>query len=105
MAAVSTTLAVALLAYLLGRSALPLFAGRCADPPRHVLQLELLLGNTLLSVIGLLLAETGCFSLQRVVGISTLACAVALGCRRWLAPQAPPLSYGVTDVVGVALMI
>jgi len=105
MAAVSTTLAVALLAYLLGRSTLPLLVGRCADPPRHVLQLELLLGNALLSVIGLLLAETGYFSLQRVVWVSTLVCAVALGCRRWPARQVTQLSYGVADVVGVALMI
>ena len=105
MAAVSTTFAVALLAYLLGRSTLPLFVGRCADRPRHVLQLELLLGNALLSIIGLLLAESGYFSLQRVVWISTLVCAVALGCRRWQARQITLLSYGVADLVGVALMI
>ena len=105
MAAGSTTLAVALLAYLLGRSTLPLFVGRSADPPRHVLQLELLLGNVLLGVIGLLLAEAGCFSLQRVVGISLLVSAAGFALRRWLPRNAAALSYGVDDAAGAALMI
>src|SRR5258707_2779690 len=82
MAAVWTTLAVALVAYLLGRATLPLFVGRSAEPLRHVLQLELLLGNALLSVIGLLLAETGYFTFARLVGISLLVCAAGLALRR-----------------------
>src|SRR5438445_371770 len=71
MAAPCATLVVALLAYLLGRSTLPLLVAR-RDAPRNVLQLELLLGNALLSVIGLLLAELGRFSLLRVVCIPAL---------------------------------
>ena len=105
MAAVLTTLAVALLAYLLGRSTVPLFVGRCTNSLGHILQLELLLGNVLLSVIGLLLAECGRFTLPRVVWISVLVCVVSLGVRRWQPRSAASLSYGVADVVGVALMI
>src|SRR5690348_3469163 len=105
MVAVSTTLAVALLAYLLGRSALPLFVGRVADPPRHLLQLEFLLGNALLGVIGLLLAEAGGFSLRRVLGISVLVSAAGFALRRWPRREVRALSYGVDDAVGAALMI
>ena len=105
MAAVLTTLAVALLAYLLGRSTVPLFVGRCTNSLGHILQLELLLGNVLLSVIGLLLAECGRFTLPRVVWTSVLVCVVSLGVRRWQPRSAASLSYGVADVVGVALMI
>jgi hypothetical protein len=105
MAPVLSTLAVALLAYVLGRSALPLFVGRTAGPPRHVLQLELLLGNTLLSIIGLLLAERGLFTLQRLVGISALVSAAGLGFRRWPGRDAGTLSYGVNDAVGVVLVL
>ncbi len=105
MVAVSTTLAVALLAYLLGRSVLPLFVGRAADPPRHLLQLELLLGNALLGVIGLLLAEAGRFSLGRILGISLLVSAGGFALRRWPRRDAAALSYGVDDAVGAALMI
>src|SRR5207244_2177515 len=105
MAAVSTTLAVALLAYLLGRSTLPLFTGRSADPPRHVLQLELLLGNILLSVIGLLLAECDGFTLPRVVWSSVVVCFGGLGVRRWQRLDSSLRSYGGADAAGVALVI
>ena len=81
MAAALTTLAVALLAYLLGRSTLPLFVGRSVEPPGPVLQLELLLGNALLSIIGLLLAETGQFALRWVVGIAILVCTIGFAVR------------------------
>src|SRR5213594_2598988 len=105
MPAVFTTLAVALTAYLLGRSTLPLFLGRSANPPQGILQLELLLGNALLSVIGLLLAECDGFTLQRVVWISVLVCVVGIGARWWRPGTSAARSYGAADAAGVALMI
>src|SRR6266852_5364110 len=105
MTAVLTTLAVASLAYLLGRSTLPLFISRCVDPPRYVLQLELLLGNVLLSVIGLLLAECDGFTLPRVVWSSVLVCVGALGVRRWRRLDSSVPSRGGADAAGVALLI
>src|SRR5437879_12509324 len=105
MPAAFTTLVVALMAYLLGRSTLPLFLGRSANPPQHILQLELVLGNALLSVIGLLLAECDRFSLQRVVWISVLVCVVGIGFRRWRPLASIARSYGAADVAGVALLI
>src|SRR2546428_2368671 len=94
MTPVFTTFAVALLAYLLGRSTLPLLVGRCANSPPHVLQLELLLGNVLLSVIGLLLAECDGFTLPRVVWSSVLVCVGGLGVRRWQRLDPHPRPHG-----------
>src|SRR2546427_2388257 len=105
MTPVFTTFAVALLAYLLGRSTLPLLVGRCASSPPHLLQLELLLGNVLLRVIGLLLAECDAFPLPRVVWISLLVCAVSLGARRWQPRNFAVFSYSLVDAVGAALML
>ena len=104
MAAPCATLVVALLAYLLGRSTLPLLVAR-RDAPRNVLQLELLLGNALLSVIGLLLAELGRFSLLRVVCISALAGAAGLVLRRRPTLGADRLSYDSADAVGALLAL
>ena len=105
MAAALTTLAVALLVYLLGRSTLPVFVGRTVDPPRPVLQLELLLGNALLSVIGLLLAETGHFALRWLVAISILVCGIGFGLRASRPRDSGTPSYDTRDAVGVGLLI
>src|SRR5882724_6024480 len=105
MAAVLTTFAVALLAYLLGRSTLPLFVGRYADPPRPVLQLELLLGNALLSVVGLVLAESGHFALRWIVCISILVCGIGFGIRGSPARKSATPSYDAKDAIGVGLVI
>src|SRR5258706_3220823 len=97
-----TTGAVALLAYLVGRSTLPLFVGRRGDPPDSVLALEMLLGNCLLSIVGLVLAETGTFTGARLVGISALVGALGLAVRSRDARHVN-LSYNRNDAVGVAL--
>jgi len=105
MAAALTTLAVALLAYLLGRSTLPLFVGRSVEPPGPVLHLELLLGNALLSIIGLLLAETGQFALRWVVGIAILVCTIGFAVRASRPEHPGTPSYDSRDTVGIALLI
>ncbi|TMA37593.1 MAG: hypothetical protein E6J79_09945 [Deltaproteobacteria bacterium] len=105
MAAALTTLAAALLVYVLGRSTLPVFVGRTVDPPRPVLQLELLLGNALLSVIGLLLAETGHFALRWLVAISILVCGIGFGLRASRPRDSGTPSYDIRDAVGMGLLI
>src|SRR6266853_3612481 len=105
MAAALTTIAVALLAYLLGRSTLPVFVGRYAESPRPVLQLELLLGNALLSVAGLLLAETGHFALRWIVGIVVVVCGIGFGIRASRPRHAGTPAYDVRDAIGMGLLL
>src|SRR5207244_1386677 len=94
-----------LLLYIPGRATMPLFVGRTLDPPRPVLQLELLLGNALLSVIGLLLAETGHFALRWLVAISILVCGIGFALRASRPRDSGTPSYDIRDAVGVGLLI
>lgn len=102
---VLTTAAVALLAYLVGRSTLPLFFDRGAESPPYTLQLELLLGNVLISVVGLVLAEGGVFTLARLlVALGVLGgTGLVVGRRRNRFAPAP--AYGRHDLIGVALVL
>src|SRR5690349_9180366 len=100
MAALLATLVVAFVAFLVGRSTLPLCVGRCAEPPRHILQLELLLGNALLSLMGLALAEGGRFCLPWLGGTALAVCVVAISLRRWRG-DAGAGSYRAVDAAGV----
>ncbi len=99
-----TTLAVALLAYFVGRSTLPLFLARGAAAPPSPLQLELLLGNTVVSIAGLLLAEFGTFTLPRLLGALALVCVAALVLRGLFGRFAAAPAYGRSDAVGAALV-
>ena len=94
---------MALVAYLPGRAALPLFLGRRAHPPESRLALELLLGNVLLSTIGLLLAQGGSFTLRRFIVLSAVAAAAALATRRFAARRAVARSYGLDDLMGLVI--
>jgi len=100
-----TTLAVALLAYLVGRSTLPLLLDRGDAAPPLPLQLDLLLGNAVLSVVGLLLAEVGAFTLPRLLGALALVCVAALALRRLVGRLASAPTYGRNDAIGAALVI
>lgn len=100
-----TTLAVALLAYFVGRSTLPLFLARGAATPPFPLQLELLLGNTVVSVVGLLLAEFGAFTLPRLLGALALVSVAALVLRALVGRFAPAPAYGRSDAIGAALVL
>ena len=99
------TLTVALLAYVQGRSTLPLFIGKHAESPAYRLLLELLLGNAWVSVEGLLLADIGYFSAGRMVALGLLVCAAAVAARRWRQRESTKFPYGTGDAVGMAILI
>lgn len=98
------TAAVGLLAYLQGRTALPLFLPHPIESRAHRLFLEILIGNVVMSVSGLFLAEMGWFTLPRLVALGillSLAGQVPRLRRRVRAARRP---YGASDAAAVALL-
>ena len=80
------TFAVALLAYLVGRVTLPLFAWARSTVRAGTLQLELLLGNVLISLVALVLAELEMFAVPRLLVALTAVAGAALGGDAYVMP-------------------